>query len=64
MAVAGNPDALVQRMADRLLGGAISPTLATQARAAILRNPATKPAARVTEALYLVATSPEFAVQR
>ncbi len=64
MAKAGNPDALVALIADKLLGGRISPTLAAEARDAVLRVAANRPAMRVTEALYLVATSPEFAVQR
>ena len=63
-AVAGNPDALVALIADKLLGGNITPTLAAEARAAALRVVASKPATRAAEALYLVATSPEFAVQR
>ncbi len=64
MAVAANPDALVALIAEKLLGGNISPTLAAEARAAVLRVPVTKRATRATEALYLVATSPEFAVQQ
>jgi hypothetical protein len=64
IAVAGNADALVQVIADKLFGGTISPTLAAEARAAALRIAATKPAIRVADALYLVVTSPEFAVQR
>jgi uncharacterized protein (DUF1800 family) len=63
-ALAGNPDALVQHIADKLLGGRISPILADEARDAVLRVAASKPSIRVAEALYLVATSPEFAVQR
>jgi uncharacterized protein (DUF1800 family) len=63
-ALAGNPAALVQHIADKLLGGRISPTLADEARDAVLRVAANKPSTRVAEALYLVATSPEFAVQR
>jgi uncharacterized protein (DUF1800 family) len=64
IAVAGNADALVPVIADKLFGGTISPTLAAEARAAALRIAATKPAIRVADALYLVVTSPEFAVQR
>jgi uncharacterized protein (DUF1800 family) len=64
MALAADPDALVQRIADRLLGGSISPVLASEARAAVVRTPTTKAGTRVAEALYLVVTSPEFAVQR
>jgi uncharacterized protein (DUF1800 family) len=64
MAVAGDPDALVALIAEKLLGGNISPTLAAEARDAVLRVPASKRATRAAEALYLVATSPEFAVQQ
>ena len=64
MAAAGNADALVALIADKLLGGTISPMLAAEARDAVLRVAASKPAVRATEALYLIATSPEFAVQR
>jgi uncharacterized protein (DUF1800 family) len=64
VAAANDADALVALIADKLLGGAISPTLAGEARDAVLRVAATKRAVRATEALYLIATSPEFAVQR
>ena len=64
IALAGDPDALVQIITDKLMGGDISPTLAAEARDAVLRTPSSKPATRVAEALYLIATSPEFAVQQ
>jgi uncharacterized protein (DUF1800 family) len=64
MAASGNPNALVALIADKLLGGHISPMLAGEARDAVLRVVPSKPAVRATEALYLIATSPEFAVQR
>jgi hypothetical protein len=64
MAAAGNPDAMVALIAAKLLGGHISPMLAGEARNAVLRVVPSKPAVRATEALYLIATSPEFAVQR
>jgi hypothetical protein len=63
-ALAGDPEALVNRIAERLLGGTISPTLRAEARAAIERVPAASAGQRVSEALYLIATSPEYAVQR
>ena len=50
-AVASNPYALVALIADKLLGGNISPILAAEARAAVLRLTATKPAKRAVEAL-------------
>ena len=63
MAVADNADVLVAMIADKLLGGEISPTLESEARDAILRVAPSNRATRASEALFLVATSPEFAVQ-
>jgi uncharacterized protein (DUF1800 family) len=62
--LAADSSALVSRVSDKLLGGQISPTLAAQARAAVDRVAATNAAQRVAEAMYLVVTSPEYAVQR
>ena len=64
MALANDPAALVTRIAGKLLGGEISGTLAAQARAAIERAPASLGGLKVAEALYLIASSPEFAAQR
>ncbi|MGQ0383084.1 MAG: DUF1800 domain-containing protein [Gammaproteobacteria bacterium] len=64
LAQAGDPAALVRRVADRLAGGAISPALEAEARGMVERVPATEPSLRVAEALYLVSTSPELAAQR
>jgi hypothetical protein len=64
MALANDPAALVARIAGKLLGGGISATLEAQARAAIERAPANLGGLKVAEALYLIASSPEFAVQR
>jgi uncharacterized protein (DUF1800 family) len=64
IAVAGDPAALVTQVANRLLAGQISPTLRAQAEGNVGRVAATNPTQRVSEALWLVATSPEFAVQR
>jgi uncharacterized protein (DUF1800 family) len=63
-AVAADSAALVQRVADRLAGGVISPVLRAEARAMVDRVPATEVSLRVAEALYLVSTSPELALQR
>lgn len=63
-ALAGDPAALVTRIADKLLGGRISDTLRTQAQQAVERAPATLGGLKVAEALYLVVTSPEYALQR
>lgn len=62
-AVASDPIALVQTIANRLLGGQISPTLREQAVLNVTRVATTSPAQRVSEALWLIASSPEFAVQ-
>jgi len=62
--LAGDPEALVNRIADKLLGGTISPTLKAEARAAVERVPAASAGQRVSEAMYLVATSPEYVVSR
>ena len=64
IALAGNPPDLVARIADRLLAGQISTTLRAEAEANVGRVAATLPAQRVAEALWLIASSPEFAVQR
>lgn len=63
-AVAADSAALVQRIADRLAGGAISPALRAEARSMVDRVPATEPSLRVAEALYLISTAPELALQR
>jgi uncharacterized protein (DUF1800 family) len=64
VALAGDSEALVNRIADKLLGGTISPTLKTEAKAAVERVPATSAGQRVAEAMYLIATSPEYVVSR
>jgi uncharacterized protein (DUF1800 family) len=63
-ALAADPQALVSRIADRLAGGSISATLRAQAVAMVQAVPATEASLRVAEALYLISTSPEFALQR
>jgi uncharacterized protein (DUF1800 family) len=68
-AVAADSAALLDRVADRLLGGAsqMSATLRSEARALIDRTAAGTAAGnntRVADAIYLVVTSPEFALQR
>ena len=62
--LAGDSEALVNRIAEKLLGGQISATLKAEAKAAVERTAATNPGQRVSEALYLVTTSPEYVVQR
>ena len=63
-AVADNADALVALLAQKLLGRPMSPALETEVRATIARYPASNRGARVSEALFLVSISPDFAVQR
>ena len=69
---AANSDALIDRVAARLLGSeaAMSPALRAQTRAQVDRTtiPATNPATaintRVGDAIFFVVTSPEYAVQK
>lgn len=63
-ALAGDSEALVNRIADTLLGGQISATLKAEAKAAVERVPAANAGQRVSEAMYLIATSPEYVVSR
>jgi len=51
-------------VADKLLAGEISPLLADEAVGMVERIPAGDPIARAAEAIYLVASSPEYAYQR
>jgi uncharacterized protein (DUF1800 family) len=64
LALADNPAALVDKVAEKLLGGQISPALRQAAIDQVGRVAATNRPNRVAEALYLVVTSPEFAVAR
>lgn len=64
VALAGDAEALVTRIAGKLLGGQISATLKAEAQAAVERVPATSAGQRVSEAMYLIATSPEYVVSR
>ena len=64
VALAGNPDAIVASLSTKLLGGRISPMLAAEARAAVLRWPVTNRGNRVAEPMFLIVSSPEYAVQR
>jgi uncharacterized protein (DUF1800 family) len=64
VALAGDSEALVNRIAEKLLGGTISTTLKAEAKAAVERVPVTSAGQRVSEAMYLIATSPEYVVSR
>ena len=64
-ALAADSEALVNKVADKLLAGQISATLKAQTKTQIELSPATTAAAtRVADAIYLIAASPEFALQR
>ena len=63
-AMAANPQALVDTIADKLVGGPLSSTLSTEAKSMVERAPASETALRVAEALYLIASAPEVALQR
>ncbi len=62
-ALIADPEALVTKIADKLMGGQISAALRTAARTQLERRTATD-SQRVAEALYLIVSSPEFALQR
>jgi uncharacterized protein (DUF1800 family) len=62
--LAGNPAALVDRIADKFTGGRTSPAVKAQAVALASRAPPGNPTLRVAEALFLIATSPEYAALR
>jgi uncharacterized protein (DUF1800 family) len=62
--IADDSAALVDMVADKLLGGAVSDTLRSEAVTMIDRIPVDQPVARAAEAIYLISTSPEYAYQR
>lgn len=72
LAIAADAEALVNRVAEKLLGGStqMSTALKTETKAQIERtavpttNPTTALATRTADAIYLIVTSPEFALQR
>jgi len=65
MALAGDNDALIDRVADKLLGGRISDTLRNEIAGMLALIPGdSNDLLRVAETIYLVASSPEFAYQR
>jgi uncharacterized protein (DUF1800 family) len=65
-AAAGDATALVNRVADRLLGSnaLMSATLRDATVTQVNRIPVTDSATRVGDAIYLIASSPEYAVQK
>lgn len=64
IAVADDTNALVNMVAGKLLAGQISTTLETEVKGMVNRIPATERALRAGEAIYFIASSPEFAYQR
>jgi len=62
--LAGDPEALVNRVVEKLLGGQVSATLRAEAVTAATRVAAANPGQRTAEVIYLVVTSPEYAAQR
>ncbi|MDX1515372.1 MAG: DUF1800 domain-containing protein [Woeseiaceae bacterium] len=63
-AIADDAIALVDRVADKLLAGQISDTLRDETIGMVELIPSDQGLARAAEAIYLIATSPEFAYQR
>jgi uncharacterized protein (DUF1800 family) len=64
MDVAADPDALIDMVAGKLLGGEISDALRTEIAGMLARIPETDTAIRAAETIYFVTTSPEYAYQR
>ncbi|MFO1454985.1 MAG: DUF1800 family protein [Steroidobacteraceae bacterium] len=72
LGLVADSEALVNRVAEKLLGGAaqMSATLKAETKAQVERttipatNPQTAQATRVADAIYFIATSPEFVLQR
>jgi uncharacterized protein (DUF1800 family) len=64
LALAADPQALVDAIAGKLVGGPLSNALSTEARSMVERAPANQASLRVAEALYLIASAPEVALQR
>ena len=64
LTLAANADALIDRVAEKLLAGQISETLRTQLRRMVEQRGENDAAGRVAETIYLVVSSPEFARQR
>ncbi|MDH3275098.1 MAG: DUF1800 domain-containing protein [Gammaproteobacteria bacterium] len=64
MLVAADVDQLIDTVAGKLLAGEISDALRNEIAAMLTLIPATDPALRVAETIYLITTSPEYAYQR
>jgi hypothetical protein len=64
MDIAADINALIDMVANKLLGGQISDTLRQEVTGMLERIPETDSAIRAAEAIYFVVTSPEYAYQR
>jgi uncharacterized protein (DUF1800 family) len=64
VSLAGDPAALVAAVAGKLLAGQITDTLRAQTEQQVRATAATSSKQRAAEAVWLISTSPEFAVQR
>ncbi|HMA11416.1 MAG TPA: DUF1800 domain-containing protein [Steroidobacteraceae bacterium] len=66
IALAADSEALVNRVAERLLGSAdaMSAVLKTQVKAQVDRSATTSTNTRVADAIYLIAVSPDYMLQR
>ena len=64
MLIADDADALINMVADKLLGGQISDTLRNEIGGMLALIPETDTAIRAAETIYFVVTSPEYAYQR
>ena len=64
IAIAGDVDALIDRVANKLLAGQISDTLRQEIAGMLALLPESEPALRAAETIYFVVTSPEYAYQR
>ncbi len=63
MTLANDTDALITRVADKLLAGQISATLRQEIAGMLNRIPGNNAANRAAETIYLIVTSPEYAYQ-
>lgn len=64
MQIAADADALIDTVAEKLLGGQISDSLRTEIAGMLALIPDTDAAVRAAETIYFVVTSPEYALQR
>lgn len=60
----GSVDRLLQRAGELLIGDSLPDGLRARVRARLLSIPASQPLLRVQNVIYLITTSPEYAVQR